>query len=265
MENMLQRGAVAMVVAGCVIGGVSVAAAAPGANAVIKTTVATTWDPSTVEITTGEKVTWDFEGSTQPHNVHGVDGPAADPDWPKFETPLPSAGQVSRTFTQPGTYDFKCDAHAGMTGKVMVTGAPVTPTATPTPTPTATPTASPQATVSATPTPTPTAAAGRTTPAPFGSARLDVTAPAISKLKLKAVSHGAKLTFTLSEPAAVTIRVKRGSSTARTVRLAARAGARSVTVRGSKLVRGRYTVEVEARDARGNTAAVQRKSLKVIR
>ncbi len=49
------------------------------------------------------------------------------------------------------------------------------------------------------------------------------------------------------------------------MRLAARAGARSVTVRGSKLVRGRYSVEIEARDARGNKAAVQRKNVKVTR
>jgi len=51
----------------------------------------------------------------------------------------------------------------------------------------------------------------------------------------------------------------------RTVRIAARAGTRSITVRGSKLVRGRYSFEIEARDARGNKAPVQRKNVKVTR
>ena len=93
----------------------------------------------------------------------------------------------------------------------------------------------------------------------------ECTAPALTKFSLKAVRLGATVRFTLSEPAAVTIRVKRGKSTVRTVRLSARAGQRSVTVRGSKLVRGSYKVEIEARDARGNKAAVQSKSLKVTR
>ncbi len=82
----------------------------------------------------------------------------------------------------------------------------------------------------------------------------------MSKLKLKAVRRGAKVTFTLSEPSAVTIRVKRGKATSRTVRLSARAGARAVTV---ALVRGRYRVSVEARDARGNRAGVRRASVRV--
>jgi hypothetical protein len=94
---------------------------------------------------------------------------------------------------------------------------------------------------------------------------MDRTAPALTKFSLKAVRHGATVRFKLSEPAAVTIRAKRGKSTVRTVRLAARAGTRAVTIRGSKLVRGTYKVEIEARDARGNKAPVQRKNVKVIR
>ena len=77
--------------------------------------------------------------------------------------------------------------------------------------------------------------------------------------------RGARVSFTLSESSAVTIRFKRGKSTVRTVGLAARAGSRSVVVRSSKLVRGRYAVEIEARDARGNRADVQRKNVRVIR
>jgi hypothetical protein len=94
---------------------------------------------------------------------------------------------------------------------------------------------------------------------------LDRTAPVVSKFSLKAMRRGATVRFTLSEPAAVTIRAKRGKTTVRTVRLSARAGTRSVIIRGSSLARGRYSFEIEARDARGNNAPVQRKNVKVTR
>ena len=45
----------------------------------------------------------------------------------------------------------------------------------------------------------------------------------------------------------------------------ARAGSRAVTVRGSKLSKGRYSVEIEARDARGNRAPLARKTVRVTR
>jgi plastocyanin len=265
------RAAMGLLAVGCVVGGVSVAAAAePRADAVVKTTTSNTWDPPTVDVKTGEKVTWNFDGSTVAHNVKGESGPPEDPAWTAFASTFKVSGQESYTFTKPGIYNFLCQAHAGMTGTVNVTGAAVTPTATPSATATATAsatptaTASPQPTTTATATPTPVGS-DRTTPAPLGTSRLDVTAPSVSKLKLKAVVHGAKVSFALSEPASVTIRVKRGKTTVRTARLSQRAGSWSVTVRGTKIVRGRYTVEVEARDARGNQAAVQRGNVRVTR
>ena len=233
----------------------------------------TKWEPSTLSVKTGDTVTWDFNsGDGQPHNAKGVDGPPEDPDWPKFTGTIGTSGTETYMFTQPGTYNFVCQVHQVMTGTITVTGASVTPTptasATPTadpsdtPSPTPTATATPQPTVSATPTPV---GSGRTTPAPLGTSRLDVTPPTVSKLKLRAVAHGAKVSFSLSEQASVTIRVKHGKTTMRTTRLSQRAGSWSVTIRGTKIVRGRYTVEVEARDARGNRAAVQRGNVRVTR
>src|SRR6478609_9038254 len=60
----------------------------------------------------------------------------------------------------------------------------------------------------------------------------------------------ATATATATATASVTLRVKRGSRTVGTIRLAERAGSRSVTLR--RLAKGRYSVEIEARDARGN-------------
>ena len=105
------------------------------------------------------------------------------------------------------------------------------------------------------------------TPPPAGAARADRVAPALSSLKLKALRRGARVTFKLSEPATVTLRFKqRGSSkVVRTVRLQARPGARTVDVRSARLKRGRYTVELQARDAAGNGSPQLRSSLRITR
>jgi plastocyanin len=277
-ENMkrrrgIPRVAVALAVVGCVVACVSVAGAAElRTDQLVKATSSNTWDKTALAIETGDTVTWDFAGGQGvSHNVQkDATSPATtDPNWDSFASDYASSGRKPFTFTKPGTYKFVCGAHsATMFGTVEVTGDPVEPTTTPTETPTETvePTITPRPTTTATP--VPTARPGETTittPAPTGSAALDRTAPAITKLSLKAVRLGATVRFTLSEPAAVTIRAKRGKSTVRTVRLSARAGTRSVTIRGSKLVRGSYSFEIEARDARGNKAPVQRKNVKVTR
>ncbi|HWK29673.1 MAG TPA: plastocyanin/azurin family copper-binding protein [Solirubrobacter sp.] len=270
------RVTIALAVVGAVVGGVAVAGAEPRADVTIKATLGNVWDNPSVTIQTGDTVTFDTaSGGPTVHDVKPQTGPAEDAGWPDFYGPFSSTAQYTYTFTQPGTYTFHCQAHPDMTGKIEVAGAPATPTPTSTATATASPTATPTRT--ATPTPTPTATAATTapppvamshdviTPAPAGIARADRTPPTVSKLKVKGIRRGARVTFTLSEPAAVTIRVKHGKTTRRTVRLSARAGRRSVNVRSSRLVRGRYTVQIEARDARGNRAKVVRRKLKVTR
>ena len=271
----IPRVAVALAVVSCVVAGVSVAAAAePLADQRVKAQ-ASSWDKPAVAIQTGEKVTWDLSSGDQLfHNVKGTPNPA-DPAWGAFSVPPAREGEATFTFTQPGSFEFVCEVHPGtMRGVVTVTGSPATPTATPsttaTATATSTATATATATATSTPRPQPTTGPGtttedRTTPAPTRSSAADATKPTISAVKLKAVRRGARVSFSLSESSAVTIRFKRGKTTVRTVRLSARAGSRSVTVRSSKLVRARYSVEIEARDARGNRADVQRRTVRVTR
>ncbi len=265
----IPRVSAALAVVGCVVAGVSVAAAAePKADQLVKAQ-ASTWDKPAVAVQTGETVTWDLNSSdNQFHNVKGTANPA-DPNYATLYVPPAREGTVSYTFTQPGAYEFVCEVHAGtMRGTVTVTGAPTTPTATPSTTPSTTPT--PTATAStAPPAPQPTTAPiptdNRLTPAPTRGRAADTTKPSISKLKLKAVRRGARVSFSLSETSSVTIRFKRGKRTVRTVRLSARAGTRSLTVRSSRLTKARYSVEIEARDARGNRADVQRKNVRITR
>ncbi len=263
---------VALAVVGCVIAGVSVAGASePSADVTVKALASNVWDQPSVSVATGDTVTWDMDsGNGIPHNVQSDTGPPEDPNWAPYETPPKVTGTESYMFTQPGTYAYHCIVHPGtMTGTVTVTGAPATPTPTTTSTPTATSTATsvPTATATASPRPQPTvnATPDHTTPAPTRLAAADTTAPVVSRLRLTAVARGAKVTFALSESATVTIRLKRGKLTKRTVRLATRAGTRSVLIRGSAIVRGRYVVEIQARDARGNRAAVVRRTVRVTR
>ena len=257
--------AIGVALAGACVGYAGAAGAAEerAADQVIGVLGGADWDKENVSVQTGDSVTWRWAGTGVAHNVRGDTGPAADPNWQKEHAPFDTSGDAKFTFTQPGEYRFVCEAHAAtMNGIITVTGDPVEPTPTPTATapPTQTPAPTARPTVTAPPAP---AANNRVTPAPVGSARADTVAPAISKLKLKALRRAAKVSFSLSENAAVIVRLKKGKSTVKTVRLSARSGARSLTVRG--LSRGSYRVEIEARDARGNRAAVQRKTVKVKR
>lgn len=260
-RRRLGRAAMGVVAAGALAGYAGVAGANQRADAIVFATQQSTWNPAEVNIETGDTVTFDYNASgTTPHNRKGTSGPEADTSW--FESQeFKNSGTDEHTFFLPGEYDFLCEAHPGMVGTINVTGEPVEPTATPS----ATPTTEPSATATprpSTPTPTPSGS-DRNTPAPLGTSRADNVAPAISDLKLKALTRGAKVSFKLSESAAVTLRVKRGKSTVKTVRASFRAGNGSVTLR--RMARGTYRVEIEARDARGNRAAVQRQTVKVKR
>ncbi|HET6546997.1 MAG TPA: plastocyanin/azurin family copper-binding protein [Solirubrobacter sp.] len=266
-----------MAATGCLIAGVGAAGAAEQrADALVTATVQNTWDPDAVSVETGDSVTWEWSG--QYHNVHGDAGPDEDSNWTKLQTVAKSEDSVSYTFTRPGTYHYVCDVHGqSMSGTVTVTGEPVTPTptpsqtATPSPTPTATATATatatPQPTVSATPVPTvrPPAGDDMTTPAPGRSASADTTPPSLTKIRVRAIRRGARIRFTLSESARLTIRFKHRKHVRRTARLFVREGRRSVKVRGSRIKRGRYTITLQARDARGNRAKTRRAHVRVKR
>jgi len=98
--------------------------AAPG-NAIV-TTPGTSFSPSTVAIAPGATVTWQITGAT--HNVtFGASKPTGG------DIPDTGAGRnASRVFAAPGTYDFQCTRHSGMTGRVVVAD-PAAPGAPPAP------------------------------------------------------------------------------------------------------------------------------------
>lgn len=89
--------------------------------------------PSTLTVSAGDTVTWTNADSAA-HTVSAEGG--------AFDSGNLDPGQgFAFTFTAPGTYDYRCDYHASMTGTVVVEAAPAAaptqPPAAPTPPPAA--------------------------------------------------------------------------------------------------------------------------------
>ena len=67
------------------------------------------FEPSSIQITAGQTVTWTWSGN-EDHNVVG-DG---------LESDTQSSGTYSFTFNEPGTYSYECTLHFFMRGEVVV-------------------------------------------------------------------------------------------------------------------------------------------------
>ena len=136
-----------------------------------------------------------------------------------------------------------------MKGKIVVTGATDPTTTAPTATATATATTQPSD-------------PGTNTPPPTGGTA-DLVKPTLRSFGAKGARRAVKVSFRLSENSTVTIRVKRGRKVVKSVTKQLTAGERTVSVRSAKLRKGRYKVEVRARDASGNVSTLASKSLRL--
>jgi plastocyanin len=203
--------------------------------------------PDEVRIDVGDTVTWTFANPNVPHNVAAKsDSPTtwATGDEGNYVT---NHADVTHTFDADGTYTFQCQVHPDMDGTVIVgDGGDPPPDDPPPDNP---PPSSPP----------PTGGTHPTTPPP--TAGTDTVKPTVKRVKLKALRRAVRVRFRLSEPATVTVRVKRGHKVLKAKRVQAAAGTHSVTLRSKKLKKGRYTVEVLARDAYGNRSRLAKKRL----
>ena len=68
--------------------------------------------PPAIEVPPGTEVTWRFVDGSVPHNVKG-DG---------FASETRSRGTFGHRFERAGDYRYRCDLHAGMEGRVVVSG-----------------------------------------------------------------------------------------------------------------------------------------------
>jgi plastocyanin len=82
-----------------------------GAGATVETE-GMEFSPATVEVSVGDTVTWN--GDSLPHTVTSTSGPV------DFDESLSSGDTVTVTFDEPGTYEYECTIHPGMTGTVVV-------------------------------------------------------------------------------------------------------------------------------------------------
>jgi plastocyanin len=191
------------------------------------------WSPDQVTIKAGESVTWTWDGDP-PHNVKSTTT-----NW-DVDYRSPTAHQ----FTNPGTYDYLCQFHAGMTGTVIVTDAGGTPPPPPPPPP---PSEQPWTN-------------DQQPPTVFELA--DQKRPRLARVRIASVRNGARVRFRLSERAQVIVRLRRGGVVVRTARKMFGKGARTFTVRHRRLD-GRYRVEVLARDLSGNRSSIELARLRI--
>jgi len=94
-------------------GCISQASGSPAASAPVATNEISVMDnnfePVAAEVTAGDTVTWTWEGEAD-HNVVGD----------AFESDVQREGTFEQRFDQPGTYDYRCTLHGGMTGTIVV-------------------------------------------------------------------------------------------------------------------------------------------------
>jgi plastocyanin len=194
------------------------------------------WEPRAVTVQVGQSVTWRFEGTQLAHNVKSTSA-----NWNiDSATSTNDNRPVTFTFTAEGTYSFVCKFHADtMTGEVTVGSPPPPPP----------------------PPPSEQHWVNDQQPPPRLE-RADRTRPQLSRVRAAPVRDGARVRFRLSERARVTVRFRLAGITVKTVRRTLRRGARALTVRDRRM-RGRYRVEVVARDLAGNRSRLRQTRVRV--
>jgi plastocyanin len=193
------------------------------------------WTPDAVTVQVGDTVTWRF-GTQLAHNVKSTAG-----NW-NIDTPASTQDgrDVTYTFAAEGTYDFVCKFHADtMQGRVTV-GSPPPP---PPPPLSEQPFANDQS-------------------APSIFEVVDEKRPRLSRVRVRSVRNGARVRFRLSERARVSVRFKFGGLTVKSARRTFRAGTHRLTVRDRRM-RGRYRIDVFARDLAGNRSRVRHARLRI--
>jgi hypothetical protein len=97
----------------------------------------------------------------------------------------------------------------------------------------------------------------------------DRDAPVVGPVKLSprrfSAGRGTTISYSLSEPATVTLRVKRAGKVRRTLTGAGTLGANRVPFDGRTLRRGRYRIVVTATDAAGNASAPVARRFRIVR
>jgi plastocyanin len=192
--------------------------------------------PERVDVIAGDVVFWRWDGPDIDHSVTGS-GPGktfeSDPGKAPAELSHRAGDTYGEQFSQPGTYSFHCRKHDSMRGVVVVApdvgGGPV--------------------------------------PVDRVAPRLTGVALVPATMCRRCRRPGARLRFTLSEPAdleADVRRVRRGSRRlVRTLQIAGRKGRNDVRFNPAGLVAGNYELSLRAYDSFDNASAVAKRAFVV--
>jgi plastocyanin len=240
------------------LGALIVAAVAPSAASAAVTrpiqafdtpTFRTIWTPRNVPVQVGDTVEWRF---TQPGNPNAAThdvwlvAPGGQPQQLGASYLGPKATKV---IDAPGTYQFYCSIHGGLTpggmnGQLVVgttdPGAPVDP---------GQPWTDPDWEDPDDPTGPP--ALPNTTTAPTIFEEGDTTAPTVDLVSVKETAKAAKVKVNVSEAGTLTLRLKKGRKVVTTETVETNAGAVSATIKPPKALRDklrRYTLQIWATD-----------------
>lgn len=97
-----------LLLAGCAPGGID-AADVDGLDGPHVRVQDNRFSPESLEAKVDETVTWVWEGRAS-HDVVGAG----------FDSGIQNDGTFEHRFTDPGTYEYECTLHPGMTGRVTV-------------------------------------------------------------------------------------------------------------------------------------------------
>jgi plastocyanin len=129
VKRFLAVGVVALAVAGCGGGGGSNSSSTPSSAAPASTAPAAggssasvsmkniAFNPKTLTVNKGTTVTWTNDDSVN-HDVTKKSGPG--PDFKSGSGNISSGGTYKQTFDTPGTIQYVCTIHPGMTGTIVV-------------------------------------------------------------------------------------------------------------------------------------------------
>lgn len=73
-------------------------------------------DPTTLEVKVGTKVTWTNRDGTTHTATSGMPGTKSG----LFERNIPAGGTATVAFDKPGTFEFFCEFHVTMLGRIVV-------------------------------------------------------------------------------------------------------------------------------------------------
>jgi plastocyanin len=217
------------------------------------------WNPAALSIRIGDTVEWSMAQATGTHDLWVVP-PGVDvhdtANQEAYPVKFPGDAPYSRRFETAGDWFYYCSLHGGrepggMNGTIAVAGSGTGPSG-----------GAPGRPVSNAPAP---ALNDWTAPATLEEG--DNTAPLLTAVAVKRAGRGARVSFTVSEPGSVSIRLARKGRTvkAKRVRVAA-AGTQTVLVRAAKRLKaGRYAVRVRAADAAANESRPARLELTIKR